>query len=222
MTPRILGLFAVCLIAVVGAPSFAGLDIDFSASANIALDDDTDLFLAINSRYYDHDQARVAELGRRYRDPDDLSVLLFLSRHSRRDTAEIVALRTKGLSWWEIGVRVGVPADVFFVRVDRDPGPPYGNAYGHWKRHRHDARAFALSDVEVRDLVAVRMIHEYYGVPIEVAMSRRAAGGDLRALMAREYRERHGKGPHVANSRGSAADKGQGKGGGNKNKNKKK
>jgi len=221
MTPRILGLLVVCAVAVVGSPSFGGLDIDFSASASIALDDDTDLYFAINSRYFDHDQAGVAELGRHYRDPDDLAVLLFLSRHSRRDTAEIVALRSKGMTWWEIGIRIGVPADVYFVRVDRDPGPPYGNAYGHWKRHRHNVRAFALSDVEVRDLVAVRMIHEYYGVPVEVAMSRRAAGGDLRALMTAEYRERHGKGRHVANSRGGPGEKDHGKGGGN-NKNKKK
>lgn len=220
---RTIGLLLVCCVAAAGSPSYGGLDIDFAAAANIAIDDDTNLFFAINSRYFDHDHARVADLGARYRNPDDLSVLLFLSRHSGRDTAEIVALRSKGLSWWEVGFRIGVPVDVFFVHVDRDPGPPYGNAYGHWRKHRRNARAFALSDGEVRDLVAVRMIHEYYGVPVEVAMSRRAAGGDLRVLMTAEYRDRHGKGPHVANSRGAGGDKGHGKGGGgNKNKNKKK
>jgi len=218
VTARTLGLLVVCCFAAAGSPGFAGLDIDFAVSANIPIDDDTNLFFAINSRYFDHDHARVVDLGARYRNPDDLSVVLFLSRHSGRNTAEIVALRSKGLSWWEVGLRLGVPADAYFVRVDRDPGPPYGNAYGHWKKHRHNARAFALSDVEVRDLVAVRMIHEYYGVPVEVAMSRRAAGGDLRALLTAEYHERHGKGHAVATSR-SGGNKGHGKAGG---KNKKK
>lgn len=208
---RNLGLLIVFAIALLGSPARGGLDIDFSAAAHVALDDDTDLFFAINSRYFDRDHARVADLGRRYRNPDDLSVLLFLARHSRRDAAEIAVLRAKGLTWWEVGLRIGVPADVFFVRVARDPGPPYGKAYGHWKQHRHSKRAFVLSDAEVRDLVAVRMIHEYYGVPVEVAMSRRAAGGDLRVLMNAEYRERHGKGPHKAAGHGPSK-KGHGKG----------
>jgi len=211
-TPPIVSLLVVCAFAVVGAPSFGGRDVDFSAQAHVAVDDDTDLYFAINSRYFDRDHARVADLGRRYRNPDDLAVLLFMARHSRRDAAEIAVLRSKGLTWWEVGVRIGVPADVFFVRVARNPGPPYGKAYGHWKKHRHNPRAIALSDVEVRDLVAVRMIHEYYGVSVEVAMNRRAAGGDLRVLMTGEYRERHGKGPHAAKGRGGAGGKGHGKG----------
>jgi hypothetical protein len=211
MTPVTAGLLVACSIALLGSPAFGGLDMDFSASAHVAVDDDTDLYFAINSRYFDRDHARVADLGRRYRNPDDLAVLLFMARHSRREVAEIAALRSNGLTWWEVGVRVGVPADVFFVHVARDPGPPYGKAYGHWKKHRHNPRAIALSDVEVRDLVAVRMIHEYYGVSVEVAMNRRAAGGDLRVLMTGEYRQRHGKGHHVAKSQGGGG-KGHGKG----------
>ena len=199
---RIPVLALLCSIAALASPGFAGLDIDFSVAANVAVDDDTDLFFAINSRYFDREHDRVADLGRRYRNPDDLSVLLFLARHSRRDVAEIAVLRSKGLTWWEVGVRIGVPADVFFVRVDRDPGPPYGKAYGYWKKHKKNQRAYALTDAEVRDLVAVRMIHEYYGVSVEVAMSRRAAGGDLRVLMTAEYRERHGKGPHKGKGHG--------------------
>jgi hypothetical protein len=207
ITSRTLGLLIVCSIAIPGTPGFGGLDIDLSVGAHVAVDDDTDLYFAINSRYFDRDQARVADLGRRYRNPDDLAVLLFLARHSRRDAGDIAVLRSKGLTWWEIGVRIGVPADVFFVRVARDPGPPYGKAYGHWKKHARKSSAYALTDVEVRDLVAVRMIHEYYGVPVEVAMSRRAAGGDLRVLMTAEYRERHGKGRYKAKGHGKGKKK---------------
>ena len=81
------------------------------------------------------------------------------------------------------------------LAVDRDPGPPYGKAYGYWGKHRKNRRyVWRLTDGEIRDLVAVRMIHEYYGMPVEAAMDIRASGKNLTLLMAEEYGKRHGKG----------------------------
>ena len=48
-----------------------------------------------------------------------------------------------------------------------------------------------LSDRQVRDLVAVRMAHEYYGVAPEVAMDWRRGGSDVALIMTREYHTRH-------------------------------
>jgi len=48
-----------------------------------------------------------------------------------------------------------------------------------------------LNDQEIRDLVAVRMAHEYYGVTPEIAMDWRRGGADVRTIMTREYRTRH-------------------------------
>ena len=48
-----------------------------------------------------------------------------------------------------------------------------------------------LNDRQVRDLVSVRMAHEYYGVSPEVAMNWRRGGCDVRTMMTREYRTRH-------------------------------
>ena len=77
-----------------------------------------------------------------------------------------------------------------------------------------------MSDADVRNLVAVRVLHEYFGVTVEVAMDRRASGGELSALLTVEYDKRHGKAHDKAggtNARGSKpgkSDKGkkQGKG----------
>ena len=54
-----------------------------------------------------------------------------------------------------------------------------------------------LADADIRNLMAVRMLHEYYGVSAEVAMQWRSSGGDLRTLMAGEYNKRHGKPAHA-------------------------
>jgi hypothetical protein len=174
----------------IATPVHAGFDIDFGA--DVRLDDDTDVYFAISSRYFDRDRGEVERWGRRYDNPDDLAVALFISRHSGISLASIFTLRREGHTWWEIGVRAGVPHEVWYVPVERDPGPPYGHAYGHWKKHRRHPRSdFVLADTDVRNLVAVRMMHEYYRVDVDVAMDWRSGGRDLRSLASDQYRDRH-------------------------------
>lgn len=216
-------LAGATLVAVLLAGSaIAGVDIDFGATVPVG--DDGALFLSISSRYFGRDRAEVEDWSRRwYPDPDDLAVALFLGRHCDRGPDFAFALRRQGVGWFEISNRCGVPADVFFVPVARDPGPPYGKAYGHWRKHRDDRRhRLVLDDDDIRHLVAARMIHEYYGVPIETAMQWRAERRDLRKVLAERYRERHdrreralersqGHERHDArDDRGDRDDKGQG------------
>lgn len=172
--------------------ALAGVDVDFGAAVPVG--DDGALFLAISSRYFDRPPELVQDWRRECRNPDDLAVALFLAGRVGHDPAAIFRLRHDGLSWWEIGARIGLPVDAWFVPVSHNPGPPYGKAYGYWRKHRHDRRAtFRLTDREARDLVALRMIHEYYGVrPVE-AMKWRAAHRSLPTLLGKEYRSRH---PH--------------------------
>ncbi|HKI84889.1 MAG TPA: hypothetical protein VKA63_11220, partial [Candidatus Krumholzibacteria bacterium] len=113
-----------------------------------------------------------------------------------------------GLSWWDVSVRLGVQPDVWFVPVQHDPGPPYGKAYGYYKKHGHNTAKMQLSDADLRNLVAVRMLHDYYGVSAEVAMDWRSSGRSLREIMANEYRARHGKSQHAS---GKSPSHGHGK-----------
>lgn len=186
------GVVACFVLALLAAPAGAGIDVDFGAAVSIG--DDTDLYFAISSRYFDRDRPSVESWWTHCHHPDDLAVALFISKRSGRSPDFVFSLRKRGLSWWEISARVGLPAGVWFVPVTRDPGPPYGKAYGHWKKQKRNPEAvFTLTDGDIRNLVAVRMVHEYYGVPVEVAMEWRASGRDLRALVSAEYKERHGK-----------------------------
>lgn len=204
------------LLATTNATTtYAGLDVSFGAA--VQLGDDTEVYVAVSSRYYDQDERNIQKWNRQCKDSDDLAVALFLSRHGHESPDHVFILRSKGLSWWEIGLRLGVPADAWFVPVKRDPGPPYGKAYGHWKKNGKKSSAkMNLSDSDAQNLVAVRMLHEYYGVSIEVAMEWRSSGRDLKDITAGEYRNRHGKnnkatGKVAANSSG---DQGKNKGGG--------
>jgi len=192
------------------APAQAGFDVDFGASVQVG--DDTDLYFAISSRYFDRDRAEVKHWGARYDDPDHLAVSLFISKHSGASLESIYRMRRKGYYWWDISARVGMPMDVWFVPVKHDPGPPYGNAYGHWKKHRGNPELVRLSDPDICNLVAVRMLHDYYSVPVEVAMDMRSSGRHLPVLMSDEYGKRHGKSSSPGNSKHGHPGKGHGKG----------
>ena len=120
--------------------------------------------------------------------------------------------RRMGLPWYDVGLRAGLPTQVWYIPVERDPGPPYGKAYGYRRNHEHDGRHAKLNDREVRDLVSVRMAHEYYGVSPEIARNWRRDGCDVRTMMTREYRSRHrdeGRHDHDGDDRGDGKHHGK-------------
>lgn len=169
--------------------SAAGIDVDLGAE--VGAGDRSGLFLRIVARYFDREPEAVQPWLRRYADPDDAAVAFFLARNSGRAPEVIWALRRQGLSWWDVSLRCAVPLDAWFLPVQADPGPPYGKAYGHWKKHRENRKhVVVLDDREVRHLVVVRFVHDYYGLPAETAMRLRASGRSVRDLVVDQYLER--------------------------------
>ncbi len=180
----------VLVSALVAPSSRAGVDISFGVNAPVG--DDGNLFFSISSRYFDRQPEVVENWGRRYPNPDDLAVFLQICAQSRVSPQLVFNYRNQGLSWYDVGVRVGLPVEVWYVPVQVDPGWPYAKPYKHYKKHKHDPRyVVRLSDRQVRDLVAVRMAHEYYGVAPEVAMNWRRGGSSVEVIMTREYHTRH-------------------------------
>jgi len=184
-------LAAVAALALCVPQARAAVDVAFGAAVNV--NDNTSLFFGVSSRYFNREPRVVETWSQRVPDPDDLSVLMFLAARSGRSVDAVFAMRRTGLSWWDVSIRLGVPADVWFVPVER-PGPPYGKAYGYWRKHGRDTRAYRIDDRSCRDLVAVRMMHDYYGIPAERAMDLRRDGRRIDSLVGDEYRTRHGNG----------------------------
>ncbi|MEN8007933.1 MAG: hypothetical protein ABFS42_13020 [Candidatus Krumholzibacteriota bacterium] len=213
----ILGL----LIGILSVAEAKGA-VDVNLGAEIQIDDDTEVFIGVSSRYYDRDPDHVRGWHRQCKNPDDLAVTMFLARHSGKSPAYLLTLRKEGVSWWEISVGLGVEPDVWFLPVRIEPGPPYGKAYGHWKKSKKSKQRFVLNDTDCRNLVAARMLHECYGVSVDRAMEMRASGKNLKKLTAQEYRNKHGKNhkkdKKVAqnSSKGNSKGKGKGKGKGKK------
>jgi hypothetical protein len=138
------------------------------------------------SDHYGVPARQVVELQQRYRCPvDELPVVYFLSARAHVAPAVIIGLRAGRMSWLDIAFHYHLRPDIFFVPVSAERiGPPYGRAYGYYRKQgpSRDPRAFAITDSEVVDLVNLRFLSEHYGVRPETVMAMRSEGRPFVAI----------------------------------------
>jgi hypothetical protein len=143
----------------------------------------------------------------------DLPVLLYLQGASGWPLPQLVDLRAQGSSWSVIFTRVGVPQAVLFEGIPDDPGPPYGHAWGYWKKNPRGAR---LADRDVCDLVRIQMASRWVGTP-QYELARGYAHGMTAPVyvaekQGRPYGRGHGQDEQGENGRGQQHGQGHGQG----------
>ena len=136
-------------------------------------------YLAV-SDYYGVSGRAVVATKERYRLRDEeLPVVYFLSARARVAPSVIIGLRIKGLSWLDVTFHYGLTPEIFYVPVAVEKiGPPYGKAYGHFKKYRSkkEWKKIVLNDYEVADLVNLRFISEHYKIKPEAVIKMRSQG----------------------------------------------
>jgi len=136
-------------------------------------------YLAVSDYYGVQGKAIVAAKKRYRLSDEELPVVYFLSARARIDPSVIIGLRIKGLSWLDVTFHYGLTPEIFYVPVAVEKiGPPYGKAYGHFKKYRSkkEWKKIVLSDYEITDLVNLRFISEHYKVKPEAVMKMRSQG----------------------------------------------
>jgi hypothetical protein len=202
------------------APAPARADIDFAASLSVPLDDDGRLFINVASNYYHAEPQGVILASRRLRRPaEEIPIVLFLAERAHRPIGVILDLRAGGRSWIDIFVSFGLPYSVLFADLPPNPGPPYGKAWGYWKKHRSDGRTrIVLTDHEFADLVHLHVGVRAVGLDAREAMRLRAQGKPFRAIAGNAWRAKQGKPKQGGSQHGKpqhaseGADKGKPKG----------
>jgi hypothetical protein len=169
-----------------------------------------DFHVAVSNYYRVPEREVIVIRERRIRD-DELPVVLFIASRARVSPATIVDLRLRGHSWWDISLRYGMGPEVYYVPVAVDPGPPYGRAYGHYKKKpRKQWKTIVLTDDDVVNLVHVRFLSDYYRVPPERVIEVRGRQHDFVAV----HYEISGHGSHHGRDDDkSSKGRGRGKGG---------
>ncbi|MEE9218178.1 MAG: hypothetical protein V3U98_03835 [Acidobacteriota bacterium] len=205
-SPRLNGIIilAAALMVVAAASTPVAAEIDFAASLSIPLGDDGRVFINVASNYYHADPDVVVYASKSLHDPvGDLAVALFIAKHARRSPRAVIDLRLGGKGWLEIFASYGLPYSLLFADLPPNPGPPYGKAWGHWKKHKQNpASRILLSDAEFADLVHLRVTIRALGLDAHQAVAQRSKGKPFHAIAGNAYRAKHG---------GKAGGKGSGK-----------
>jgi len=108
---------------------------------------------------------------------DEIAVVLYISQRTGIRPEAIIQLRRLKKTWCEIAVHYGMSPAMFYVPLSYDPGPPYGKAYGHYKRHgKSEWKKINLDDEDVINLVNLRFVSGYYKVPADEIVKARCSG----------------------------------------------
>ena len=208
---------AGCVVAFasVFVPQMAAAQTAVSMSARIG-----DFHVAV-ANYYHVPEREVVVIRERRISDDELPIVLFMAREARVPASRIVALRESGRSWWAISVHLGLRPEVYYVPVAVAPGPPYGKAYGHYKKKpRSQWNTIVLSDSDIINLVHLRFLSEHYRIAPERVMEARGRHRDVVAVYS-DIDDRHGrkdsrKAVKRDDDQGDDNDQGNGRGRGRK------
>jgi hypothetical protein len=192
------GALLTLVMCFVPTRALAGSSFDFLFSMD-HVSNDNQYFLNVAVSNYGYNRVALEPvLPRLTYVEEDLPVVLFLAHECGRPPAYIVDLRAGGMSWSMVFSRVGVPYDTLFYRIDRDPGPPYGKAWGYWRKNPRGVR---LTDSDIRGLVQVQIgARAARMAPYEMARAR-GQGRPVYVVVAEEkgrpyHKGKQGREPH--------------------------
>jgi len=187
MRPKLMILVMATLFLVSG---FNAVRADVSLGVTIADGELKSFHLAVGD-FYDVPQEQVHKVRGKSVSDEELPVVFFFARRAQVDPEFILKLRLGGKSWMEIGLQYGVYADAYFVPVDNPPGPPYGKAYGHYKkRNKAQWKEIRLSDSEIVDFVNLKFVSGYYDYAPEEVMKYRGSGKSFMGISAELEKKR--------------------------------
>jgi hypothetical protein len=192
-------LFLAVMLA--SAPKAAA---DVSVGATVTNDGLKTFHLAIGD-FFKVPEKEVVYVRERSIPDEEMPVVFFLARHAETSPKFIVDLRLARLSWMDITRKLGLTAEIYYVAVKKDPGPPYGKAYGYYKNTpRKKWNAIDLADVDIVNLVNLRFISQQYGYSPDMVIKQRCEGKNFIVINhdVKVGKEKHkrGRGPQTASS----------------------
>ena len=145
--------------------------------------------------YYQVPEREVIIIRERGIHDEELPVVFFLCRQARVSPEVIIVLRSRGWSWYDITLHLGLSPQIYYVPVViyRD-GPPHGHAYGYYKNHpRERWSKIKLTDVDIVNQVNLDFISKRYGYDPAQVIKMRQMGTSFMNIERKVYREKGGK-----------------------------
>ncbi len=213
---RILGRLSAFCVVVLLLLAPATADLRFSANVlwDPSPDDDTQIFLHVANEAYPVPRERAVAVFPRLEDPHrDYPILAFIAHHGHADIEAVWSYRTGGRGWFDVMVHFGVPPRLLFVELPEPPGPPYGKAYGHWKKRGNGLGSAHVTDADVLFWVNLRAASGYAGISPAKLLAEGKSVKDFQKVTAARFRAKVNK--HVKAQRANLdhpKEEGHGKG----------
>jgi hypothetical protein len=162
------------MVLICSLVSFAEAGIDFGISIG---DDGLEGFYLSVGDYYKVPQREVLIIKERRIPDEEIPVVLFIAKRANVAPKTIMNLRIGGKSWMDITLHFGLSPEIFYVPVKEVNGPPYGKAYGHFRKNSNKkGKSIVLGDDDVINLVNLKFTSEYYSCPPEKVIRMRKEG----------------------------------------------
>lgn len=200
-------LLPLLLVGVVSLNTRADVNIGISADREGI----KEFHLSIGTHYGVKEREIEKVRARSLRD-DEMAVVFYLSSRTGISPIVLADLRLGGLSWMEITFRYGLTAEIYYVKFASDPGPPYGNAWGHYKKTpRKKWGKIQLIDDDIINLVNLRFLAEKYQCSPERIVKMRKQGKSFADMHGQFKKEKEAKKQKKTVAKKDAAEKAKSK-----------
>lgn len=169
-------------------------------------------YLAIGE-HYDVPEKEIVIVREKKVPDEELPVIFHIARHAGVSHLDVIKLRLKGLSWIDITFHFGLTAEIFYVPIKHKPGPPYGKAWGHFKKGKKGGwQKVRLDDSDIVNYVNLRFLTIKYGYTAEAVIKMRANGDSFVNINGKIKKAKHKKKAHKMASHEPGSKPGKGKG----------
>ena len=142
----------------------------------------------------------------------ELPAIGWIAQRTGTPVERVADLRFSGLPLVDISIRLGSGPELFYVPFESDPGPPYGKAWGHYRKtpraRWHEIR---LSDAEIVHLANLHLITRRYSISPRRALDLERSGKSVAAIHRELSHPGHGGSVHGGNGHQSAKSHGNSK-----------
>jgi hypothetical protein len=157
-----------------------GITVNSSAQVSVGITANEtgikNFYLAIGD-YYKQPEKEIIVVRERGVPDEDLPVVFYLASRAGVSPAAIIKLRLGGKSWMDITFNYGLTAEIYYIELKKDYGPPYGKAYGHFKKKpRKQWGKIVLGDTDIVNFVNLRFLSSHHGYSPDEIIRMRSAG----------------------------------------------
>lgn len=150
-------------------------------------------YLAVGD-HYKTPETKIAYMKKKGIKDDEMPVVLHVAAKAKVEPEKLVEMRLKGQPWADISLKFGLGAESFHVPFEKDPGPPYGRAYGYFKKHpKSEWNKIKLSDDEIKSMVNLQFIAKQQGTSADAVVKIGAGGSDFVAVFSNVKKHKHAK-----------------------------